>query len=372
METSTIERAHEPHTDSARISSEPDQEKLQAFVGKVLQDVGGAFALLLGFIGDQTGVYRALKAAGPCNAEHLARAAGVDERYLLEWLSAQAAAGYVTYNQDDDTFALSPEQAVVLAQEGHPACMQGLFQQIVSQYTTHERAIEVFRSGEGRSWGDHHACCFCGTDRFFRPGYAANLVEAWLPALDGVLDRLIAGARVADVGCGHGSSTVLMAKAFPASEFHGFDFHEPSVEVARSAADVAGVSENSRFEALTAKTMPADGYDLVCMFDALHDMGDPVGAARRIRECLAPGGTLMLVEPLAGDSLTENLHILGQVFYSASTLICTPASRAQEVGLALGAQAGEKRLTAVLEEAGFTQIRRAAQTETNMVLEARG
>lgn len=348
-----------------------DEQALQAFVGRILEDVGGAFALLLAFIGDQTGVYRGLRESGPSSAAQLARIIGVDERYLLEWLSAQATAGYVDYDEADDTFSLNAVQATVLSREGHPACMQGLFQQIVSQFTTHERALEVFRSGEGRGWEDHHACCFCGTDRFFRPGYAANLVDAWLPALDGVLDKLMVGAKVADVGCGHGSSTALMARAFPASSFHGFDFHAPSIETAREAARTAGVEANTRFEAVTAREMPAEGYDLVCMFDALHDMGDPVGAARRIRECLAPDGTFMLIEPLAGDRLADNLHILGQVFYSASTLICTPASRAQEVGLALGAQAGEKRLTQVLRKAGFTRIRRAAETETNMVLEAR-
>lgn len=348
-----------------------DDAALQAFVGKLLDDVGGAFALLLAYLGDQAGVYRGLRDAGPSTAAQLARTIDVDERYLLEWLSAQAAAGYVNYDEIDGTFSIDAVQATVLAQEGHPACMQGLVQQIVAQFTTHERALEVFRSGEGRGWEDHHACCFCGTDRFFRPGYAANLVESWLPALDGVLDKLLAGATVADVGCGHGSSTALMARAFPASRFHGFDFHSPSIEAAREAAAAAGVEANTRFETVAASELPAEGFDLVCMFDALHDMGDPVGAARRIRECLAPDGTFMLVEPMAGDRLADNLHILGQVFYSASTLICTPASRAQEVGLALGAQAGERRLTEVLREAGFSRIRRATETETNMVLEAR-
>lgn len=259
----------------------------------------------------------------------------------------------------------------MLGREGHPACMQGFFQQVVAQCTMHERATEVFRSGEGRAWGDHHACCFSGTDRFFRPGYAVHLVGSWLPALDGVVDKLEAAARVADVGCGYGSSTAVMAQAYPQSRFHGFDFHAGSIEAARNAAEAAGVDATTQFEVLSANELPREAFDLVCMFDALHDMGDPVGVARRIRECLAPDGTFMLVEPLAGDRLSENLHILGQIFYSASALICTPASRAQEVGLALGAQAGETRLRAVLEEAGFTRVRRAAETETNMVLEAR-
>lgn len=368
METIVMET---PRTGRETVAPSIDEARLDEFVGKVIGDVGGAFGVLLGFMGDQTGVYRVMRDIGRATVTEIARAAEVDERYLLEWLSAQAAAGYVVYHETDETFSLTPEQATVLAHEGHPAFIQGAFQQIVAQFTTHEHAIDVFRSGAGRSWGEHHECCFCGTDRFFRPGYVANLVESWLPALDGVMAKLTAGAKVADVGCGHGSSTALLASAFPASTFHGFDFHAPSIDAARKAAADAGVSANTRFTALTAKELPAEDFDLVCMFDALHDMGDPVGAARRIRESLAPDGTFMLVEPLAGDRLGDNLHILGQVFYSASTLICTPASRAQEVGLALGAQAGEKRLNEVLREAGFTRIRRAAETATNMVLEAR-
>lgn len=347
-----------------------DEQALEQFSHRVMADVGAALAVLLSFIGDQTGVYRAMRDLGPSRPDAIADAAGVDARYLLEWLSANAAAGYVDYNPEAGTFSLSPEQAIVLAQEGHPACFQGFMQQVTAQYTTHEKAIDTFRSGKGRGWDDHHACCFCGTDRFFRPGYAANLTSAWLPALDGMVERLEAGASVADVGCGHGSSTLLMAQAFPASTFRGFDFHEPSVVAARKGAATAGLA-NVAFETAAAKSYPGSGYDLVCMFDALHDMGDPVGAARHIRETLAPDGMLMLVEPLAGDTLTENLNLVSQLFYAASTLICTPASRAQEVGLALGAQAGERKITAVLREAGFTQIRRAAETPVNMILEAR-
>ncbi len=348
-----------------------DPEKLEQFSLKVMTDIGSSVLLLLSYIGDQTGVYRALRDGGRMGTEALARAAGVDARYLREWLSAQAAAGYVNYHAEDDTFSLSPEQAVVLAQDGHPACMQGYAQFAISQLATYEKAIDVFRSGAGRAWGEHHSCCFCGTDRFFRPGYALHLLESWLPALDGVVEKLQRGARVADVGCGHGSSTVMMAEAFPASSIEGFDFHLPSIEAARERAEDAGVTANTSFEVRAAKQLPAREYDLVCMFDALHDMGDPVGAARHIRECLAPDGTFMVVEPLAGDSLADNLHLLGQLFYSSSTLVCTPASRAQEVGLALGAQAGEKRLTEVLKQAGFTRVRRVAQTQSNMVLEAR-
>jgi ubiquinone/menaquinone biosynthesis C-methylase UbiE len=357
--------------DGSTPAPEVNIEKVDEFAGKVMGDIGGALALLLSFIGDQTGVYRNLRDIGPCSTTELAKVSQVDERYLREWLSAQAAAGYVVYDGEEDTFSMTPEQAIVLAQEGHPACMQGFIQLLVSQYTTHDKAVEVFRSGAGRPWDQHHGCCFCGTDRFFRPGYAANLVESWLPALDGVTAKLEQGARVADVGCGHGSSTVLMAQAYPNSTFHGYDFHAPSIEAASEKAEEAGVASNTRFVVASAKEIPAEGFELICMFDALHDMGDPVGAARRLRECLQPDGTLMLVEPLAGDELTDNLHLLGQIFYSASTVICTPASRAQEVGLALGAQAGEKRLTEVLRQAGFSRIRRATETATNMVIEAR-
>ncbi|MFA9462446.1 class I SAM-dependent methyltransferase [Thiohalorhabdus sp. Cl-TMA] len=349
----------------------PHAEKLEEFTGKVLGDIGGAFAVLLSYIGDQTSVYRTLRDHGPATSDELAEAAGVDERYLREWLSAQAAGGYVTYHPAEERFSLTPEQATVLAQEGHPACLQGLFQQVVAQFTTHEEAVDVLRTGAGRPWSQHHGCCFTGTDRFFRPGYVANLVSSWLPALDGVVEKLERGARVADVGCGHGSSTVLLAQAFPASVVHGYDFHGPSIEAALEKASDGGVADNTRFETAEVKRITERDYDLVCMFDALHDLGDPVGAATHIRDCLAPDGTFLLVEPLAGDRLADNTHLLGQIYYSASTLICTPASRAQDVGLALGAQAGEKRLSEVLHQAGFTRVRRAAETETNMVLEAR-
>ncbi|MFY0991147.1 class I SAM-dependent methyltransferase [Halomonas sp. C05BenzN] len=357
--------------DSATLSVQVNEERLDAFFGKVMEDIGGAFAVLLSFLGDQTGVYRTLRDIGPCSTTELARLSKVDDRYLREWLSAQAAAGYVVYHPEADAFSLTPEQAIVLAQEGHPACMQGFFQLLVSQFTTHDKAVDTLRSGSGRAWGEHHGCCFCGTDRFFRPGYAVHLVDTWLPALEGVTDKLAAGAKVADVGCGHGSSTMLMARAFPNATFHGYDFHAPSIDIAREQAAAAGVATNTGFITSTAKDIADGDFDLICMFDALHDMGDPVGAARRLRECLKPDGTLMLVEPLAGDRLADNLHLLGQIFYSASTLICTPASRAQEVGLALGAQAGERRLAEILKEAGFRQVRRATQTEVNMVLEAR-
>ncbi len=343
---------------------------LEALTNKVLADVGGAFGLFLAYLGDQAGIYQALDEIGPCTAETLAQKADVDARYLLEWLSANAAAGYVSYHADDETFSLSPEQALVFTREGQPNCMQGFFQLVVGQYATHDIALETFRTGAGRAWGEHHDCCFCGTDRFFRPGYVANLVENWLPSLTDTETKLKTGAKVADVGCGHGSSTLLMAQAYPNSVFYGYDFHEPSMNEAKAHAAAAGVS-NVHFATATAKGYPEQDLDLVCIFDALHDMGDPVGAAKHIKGSLKPDGTFMLVEPLAGDSLSDNLHLLGQIFYSASTTICTPASKAQEIGLALGAQAGQKRLTEVLNQAGFSKVRRANETPTNMVLEAR-
>ncbi len=348
----------------------PDPVRLEALTGKVLGDVSGSMGLLMAYIGDQTGAYEALEAAGPSTAAALAGATGMNERYLREWLSANAALGYVDYDPDSEQFSLSAEQAAVFAHDGEPTCMQGFFQAVVGQYATHETAVDVFRSGRGRPWSEHDTCCFCGTDRFFRPGYAANLIDSWIPALDGVHERLTAGAMIADIGCGQGSSTLLMAQTYPNSAVHGFDFHEPSIEEARRRAESQGLS-NVQFSVSTAKNVPDNNYDFACIFDALHDMGDPVGAARRIREVLKPDGTFMLVEPAAGDTLTENLNPLSGTFYSFSTIVCVPTSRAQEIGLALGAQAGEQRLTAVLAEAGFSHIRRATETATNMVLEAR-
>jgi 2-polyprenyl-3-methyl-5-hydroxy-6-metoxy-1,4-benzoquinol methylase len=348
-----------------------NQEKFEKIQGKVFGDVGGAMGLFMAFLGDQTGVYTALEDLGPCSDEELAGKTGLDTRYLREWLSANAAAGYIEYNADDDRFSIAPEQAAIFAHDGEPTCMQGFFQAVVSQYTTHETAVDTFRSGRGRPWSEHHPCCFCGTDRFFRPGYTLNLVDHWIPALDGVEEKLRAGAKVADIGCGHGSSTLLMAEAFPNSTIYGFDFHPPSIEEASAKAKAAGVT-NVEFEVVTAKEFPGTAeYDFACIFDALHDMGDPVGAARHVKESLKPGGTFMVVEPQAADSLAENLNPLAGLYYAFSTAVCVPTSRSQEVGLCLGAQAGEKRLTAVLNEAGFERVRRATETATNMVLEAR-
>lgn len=346
-----------------------NQERLDALMGKVMGDFAGAMSAVLVRIGEETGLFKAL-AQGPATSAELAARAGCAERYVREWLAAMASAQYVTYEAAAQRFSMTPEQRAVFAEEGTPLYLVPFTDILMAVVHDEPKVSAAFKSGAGIPWGDHHRCLFCGTERFFRPGYAAFLIEQWLPALDGVVEKLKAGAKVADIGCGHGSSTVLMAKAFPASQFTGFDFHAPSIETARARAHEAGLA-NARFEVAAAKAFPGTNYDLVTIFDALHDMGDPVGAAKHVKSTLKDDGTWMVVEPLAADKLEDNLHTLGQLFYGASTCVCTPASLAQEVGLALGAQAGEARLTQVMKDGGFTRVRRAAETPTNMVLEVR-
>jgi 2-polyprenyl-3-methyl-5-hydroxy-6-metoxy-1,4-benzoquinol methylase len=348
-----------------------DPAKFDAFMGKMAGDMGAAMSASLVVLGDRLGLYKALADAGPSTSAGLAAKAGVNERNLREWLAAQAASGYVDYDPAAETFSLNEAQAMVFAHEDGPAFMAGGFGVIAAMFIDEPNVAASFKTGRGVGWHEHCACLFQGTERFFRPGYNANLVSSWIPALEGVADQLKSGATVADVGCGHGASTVLMAKAYPASRFIGFDYHAPSIEHAREVARAEGVADRVSFETASAKDFPGQGYGLVTIFDALHDMGDPVGAAAHIRESLAPDGVFMLVEPNAADDLSGNLHPFGRMFYSASTMICTPASMSQEVGLALGAQAGEARLRKVAEEAGFTRFRRATETLTNMVLELR-
>lgn len=347
-----------------------DPERLENLSVHVSNHTAGALGVLLAYIGDQLGLYRALAANGPMTSQDLADATGTNERYVREWLSANAAGEYVEYDGATDTFSMTPEQVLVFAAEGEPGCMQGFFQSVVSVYLDEPRNTEAFRTGDGIPWGERDVCCFCGTERFFRPMYAASLIDEWLPALHGIKERLEEGAVVADVGCGRGLSTVFMARAFPKSTFHGFDYHGPSIEEATKKARDAGVT-NTQFAIADAKSFPNHSYDLVAIFDALHDMGDPVGVARYVKSTLKVDGTFMLVEPRAGDKLEDNLHPMGQAFYAFSTLICTAVSRSQEVGLALGAQAGPRRLTQVLNEAGFSDTRLAAQSDANIVLEAR-
>jgi 2-polyprenyl-3-methyl-5-hydroxy-6-metoxy-1,4-benzoquinol methylase len=348
-----------------------DEAKLEAFVGQAVVDMGAAISGLLLHIGDRLGLYQAMAGAGPITSSTLAARTGTTERYVREWLGNQAAGGYVVYNPAEGTYELPAEQAMVVANEDSPVFLGGAFEAIASCYADHDVFVDAFRTGAGVGWHEHDERLFSGVVRLFRPGYAAHLVDDWLPALDGVVEKMRAGASVADVGCGLGASTVIMAQAFERSTFVGFDIHEPSIEAARKAAAQAGVTQRARFEVATARDFSGEGYDLVCLFDALHDMGDPVGAARRIRQALAPDGALLLVEPNAGDALEQNLNPVGRAFYGLSTVICTPGSLAQEVGLGLGGQAGERQLATVLREAGFGHVRRATETPFNIILEAR-
>ncbi|HSI42455.1 MAG TPA: class I SAM-dependent methyltransferase [Xanthobacteraceae bacterium] len=347
-----------------------DQDKLNQFLGTMVSDMGAAMTAALVIVGDRLGLYKAL-AAGSATPAELAARTGTAERYLREWLSAQAAAGYVSYDAATGRFTLEAEQAMVFADEDSPAFLAGFGDIVQAVFRDEPKITEAFRTGRGVGWHEHDGCLFCGTARFFRTSYMHHLVQEWLPALDGVVAKLERGSDVADVGCGHGVSTLLMAQAFPKSRFHGFDYHDGSVAAARERARESGLQSRVSFEVAPAKSYPGTGYDLVCFFDCLHDMGDPVGAARHVRETLAPDGTFMVVEPFANDRLQDNLNPVGRIYYAASTMICTPASLSQEVGLALGAQAGEGRLSAVLGEAGFTRVRRAAETPFNLILEAR-
>ena len=344
-----------------------DEDKLHALLGLMVNELGAAQNASLVILGDELGLYSALAEKGPLTSQELADITGTHERYVREWLSAQAASGFVSYDPEGRCFHLTPEQAAVLADPESVVNMTGGFHALLATYADRPRLVEAFKTGEGVSWTERCNCLFCATDRFFRPGYKANLITFWLPALDGVVEKLERGARVADVGCGHGSSTVIMAEAFPNSEFVGIDFHDASIVEARIHA--RGLT-NVRFEVARAQDYPGKDFDLVTLFDALHDMGDPAGAARHIVRTLAPGGKVMLVEPMASDALEDNFHPVGRIFYAASTNFCVPASLGQEVGMALGAQAGQKRLEAVLRDGGLTKVRRAAETPFNMVLEA--
>jgi 2-polyprenyl-3-methyl-5-hydroxy-6-metoxy-1,4-benzoquinol methylase len=350
---------------------QPDPEVLEAFVGRVVGDLGATISAGLVVLGERLGLYRSLADGVPTTAEDLADRLDLAVAYVRPWLANQAAGGYLGYDAGTRTYAMSPEQAAALAEEDGPAYFAPSMELAISMLNDVAAIEERFRTGDGLGWHEHNAGLFVGTERFFRPGYVANLVPVWLPALDGVVEQLIRGARVADVGCGHGASTVLMAQAFPNSTFIGLDYHEASIVVARRRAEAAGVSHQTTFIVAEATELAAQEFDLVTMFDCLHDMGDPVGAAARIHAALAPSGTLMLVEPAAGDDVADNLHPLGRVFYAASTLVCTPTSLAQPGQAALGPQAGATRLTAVLEEAGFSSVRVAAQSPVNLIFEAK-
>lgn len=349
-----------------------DESKLNAFLAQAVNDMGAAMHATLVLIGDKLGLYKAMANAGPMTPTKLAALTHTSERYIREWLNANAASGYVQYDAAAQTYELPPEQAFTLANEDSPAFLPGAFQIIAACCRDEPKITAAFRSGEGVGWHEHDHDLFQGTERFFRPNYAAHLISEWIPALDGVEGKLQAGAVVADVGCGHGASTVIMAKAYPNSTFFGFDYHSGSIEYARHRAEQEGVADRVTFDVASAKSYPANGgYDFVAFFDCLHDMGDPPGAARHVKKTLKPDGVWMIVEPFAGDKPEQNHNPIGRMFYSASTLICTPASLAQEVGLALGAQAGEGRMRDVVAAGGFSKFRRATETPFNLVFEAR-
>src|SRR3954468_3349484 len=341
-----------------------DESKLMDFMGRLVSDMGGAAMLASVIVGDELGLYRAMADSEPVSADDVAERTGCQPRLTLEWLNAQAASGYVEF--DNGKYRLPEEQALALAVEDSPVFVAGGAVVLAALFLDKDKQVAAMRGDGAISWGNHHPCLFSGTEKFFRPGYKANLVPSWLPALDGVVEKLVAGAKVADVGCGHGASTVIMAQAYLNSRFMGYDFHGPSIAAARERAADGGVADRVTFTEASAQDFTGDGFDLVCFFDCLHDMGDPVGAARRAHQALADDGTVLLVEPFAGDRLEENCNPVGRMFYAASTFICTPNSLSQDVGRALGAQAGEAALRQVFDEAGFTRFRRATETPFNL------
>ncbi len=348
-----------------------DPGKLNEFMGRAVGDMGAAMHAVLILLGDRLGLYKGMADSKPVTPAELAQRTGTHERYIREWLNANAASGYVTYDAAARTYMLPPEQAFALAVDNSPAYLPGFFQVISACFHDTEKIEQAFRTGKGVGWHEHHHDLYHGTERFFRPNYIANLTSSWIPALDGVEEKLKRGAKIADIGCGLGSSTILMAKAYPNSKLYGFDYHEQSIELARATADREGVGDRVTFEVASAKAFPGKDYDFVAFFDCLHDMGDPAGVAQYVRSTMKPDGTWMIVEPFAEDATEANHNPVGRVFYSASTLLCVPASLAQEVGAALGAQAGEGRLREVVTSGGFTHFRRATQTPFNLVFEAK-
>lgn len=348
-----------------------DEERLHAFVGKMLGDLGGAMSVPTTRLGLRLGLYDALAEAPATASELAARAGGLHGRYVREWALAQAAGGYVEYDPASERFHLSPEQAMVFVHRDSPVYLAGAFELVAAMIEAEPKVEQCFRHGTGVRWGDHAGCLFCATGAFFRPGYVNNIVQNWIPALDGMEERLRRGAKVADIGCGVGFSTLLMAEAYPDSSFVGFDFHEPSIEEARRHAAEHDYGDRVRFEVASAKDIAEAGFDLITMYDCLHDMGDPRGCAAHMRRILAPEGSWMVVEPIAGDAPADNMNPVGRLYYNASTMICVPTSLDQEVGEALGAQAGEARLSAIIRDGGFETVRRATEGPFNMVLEAR-
>ena len=348
-----------------------DMDRLMAFLGQVVGELGATVNAGLIVAGDRLGLYRAMAGSGSISSAELAEKTGTSERYVREWLNAQAAGGYITYDAATQKYELPPEQAMALADEDSPAFVCGAFELATATLKAEPHIEDSFRSGAGFGWHQHDLGVSTGCERFFRPGYNANLVSTWIPALDGVEEKLRVGARIADVGCGLGASSRLLAEAYPRSRITGFDYHKESIELARQKAKVAGLTDRLNFEVATASSFPGTGYDLIAVFDSLHDMGDPVGAAKHVRQALTPEGTWMIIEPIAGDSVEQNLNPVGRAYYAFSTFLCVPNSLSQEVGLALGAQAGEKKIRDVVTAAGFTRFRRIGETPFNLVYEAR-
>jgi SAM-dependent methyltransferase len=352
-------------------TAELNPAKLEAFVGQAVTDMAAAMSGVLINLGHKLGLYRALAESGSIGARDLAEKTGLRERYVKEWLHNHVAGGYVEYSPTTDSYVLPPEHAAVLADPESPFYLVPAFELVASMWLDEEKVADAFRKGRGFAWHEHHHRLFHGTEAFFRTGYKANLTTSWIPALEGVEEKLKAGGQVLDIGCGHGASTIVMAKAYPNSTFVGVDYHPESIAVARQRADEAGVADRVTFEVASAKDFTATGFDLICFFDCLHDMGDPSGAAARARKALAKGGTVLLVEPFANDSIAENKGPVARMYYAASTTLCVPNSLSQEVGTGLGAQAGEARLREILMTGGFGSVRRAASTPVNLILEAR-
>lgn len=349
-----------------------DEKKLEAFLGQFVSDWAAMASGVMTLIGHRLGLYKAMADSGPLTSDQLAKKTNTHERYVREWLNNQVAGNYISYHEENDTYEMPAEQAMVLANEDSPVYLApGMVDGVSSMWLDEKLALEAFRSGNGIGWHEHHHRLFSGTEYVFKPGYRANLTNQWIPTLNGVEEKLKAGARVADVGCGHGASTIVMAEAYPESEFFGFDYHDKSIEASRQRAMEAGVEDRVTFEVASAKDFPGNDYDLICFMDCFHDLGDPLGAARRAREALKDNGTVLMVEPFAGDRLTDNINPVGRLFYAFSTTICTANSLSQDVGTALGAQAGESQLNNLIKKAGFSHVRRAAETPFNIVLEAK-
>lgn len=348
-----------------------NMQKVEEFAGQVVTDIAATVSGVMTSVGHKLGLYKAMAEAGPISAQTVAQKTGTNERYVREWLNNQTAGGYVFYDAQTDEYTLPDEHIPVLVDEESPVFLVPALDVSSALWHNEDQITDVFLSGKGIPWAENHHRLFCGSEALFRPGYKAHLSSNWIKSLHDVEDKLVAGAKVADIGCGHGASAIVLANAYPNSTFYGFDSHEDSIATAKKRALEAGVGSNLHFETSAAKEFQEHDFDLVCFMDCLHDMGDPVGAAKHARRSLKPGGTLLLVEPAAADSVADNINPVSRMYYAASTAVCTPCSKSQEVGLALGAQAGQKRLTEVLEEAGFSAIRRATETPFNMVLEAR-